>query len=67
MNCSAYLLFHKSGTHTHEITISASISITVSHKDGIEPDTLLKNADSAMYLAKKEIEASMKLDIKIST
>jgi diguanylate cyclase (GGDEF)-like protein/PAS domain S-box-containing protein len=38
----------------HKINISASIGITVSHLDGSEPDTLIKHADSAMYLAKKE-------------
>jgi len=37
-----------------EIHISASIGIVTFPNDGIDIDTLLKNADSAMYLAKKE-------------
>jgi diguanylate cyclase (GGDEF)-like protein/PAS domain S-box-containing protein len=38
----------------HKINISASIGIAVGHLDAVAPETLLKNADSAMYLAKKE-------------
>ena len=38
----------------HQITISASIGIALSPEDGITADTLIKNADMAMYLAKKD-------------
>jgi diguanylate cyclase (GGDEF)-like protein/PAS domain S-box-containing protein len=33
----------------HEVLISASIGITISPDDGTQADTLLKNADTAMY------------------
>jgi len=39
---------------THEVFVSASIGITFYPTDGGDVDTLLKNADSAMYLAKEE-------------
>lgn len=35
-----------------EVFVSASIGITVAPADGREPETLLKNADAAMYQAK---------------
>jgi diguanylate cyclase (GGDEF)-like protein/PAS domain S-box-containing protein len=35
------------------IQISASIGITISPQDGLKPSTLLRNADHAMYVAKK--------------
>jgi diguanylate cyclase (GGDEF)-like protein/PAS domain S-box-containing protein len=38
----------------NKINISASIGIALSPDDGITPDTLIKNADMAMYLAKKD-------------
>ncbi len=38
----------------HEIFITGSIGITVSPMDGEDPDTLLKNADAAMYSAKEQ-------------
>lgn len=38
----------------HEIFVSGSIGITVYPLDGPDPDTLLKNADSAMYSAKEQ-------------
>ncbi len=37
-----------------KIKISASIGITLSPQDGVEPDTLVRNADRAMYIAKNE-------------
>jgi diguanylate cyclase (GGDEF)-like protein len=37
-----------------EIFITGSIGITVSPMDGEDPDTLLKNADAAMYSAKEQ-------------
>jgi diguanylate cyclase (GGDEF)-like protein len=37
----------------HEIYVSASIGISVYPADGMDGNTLLKHADSAMYLAKK--------------
>jgi diguanylate cyclase (GGDEF)-like protein/PAS domain S-box-containing protein len=39
---------------THEVFVSASMGITFYPSDGEDVDTLLKNADSAMYLAKEE-------------
>ena len=39
----------------------ASIGITVSHLDSLTPETLVKHADSAMYLAKKEGGDRLKL------
>jgi diguanylate cyclase (GGDEF)-like protein/PAS domain S-box-containing protein len=38
----------------HEVFVSASMGITFYPTDGRDVDTLLKNADSAMYLAKEE-------------
>jgi diguanylate cyclase (GGDEF)-like protein len=38
----------------NKISISASIGVVLSPQDGIVPDTLIKNADTAMYWAKKE-------------
>lgn len=42
--------FDLSGQHVY---ISASAGISVYPKDGTEPDTLMKNADTAMYKAKQ--------------
>lgn len=36
----------------HELRVSTSIGISLYPDDGTEPDTLIKNADMAMYLAK---------------
>ncbi|MGP0043217.1 MAG: putative bifunctional diguanylate cyclase/phosphodiesterase [Syntrophobacteraceae bacterium] len=38
----------------HEIFMTGSIGITVYPMDGQDPDTLLKNADAAMYSAKEQ-------------
>jgi diguanylate cyclase (GGDEF)-like protein len=38
----------------HEIFVTGSIGITVFPMDGEDPDTLLKNADAAMYNAKEQ-------------
>jgi diguanylate cyclase (GGDEF)-like protein len=37
---------------SHEISVTTSIGISLFPQDGMEADTLLKNADSAMYHAK---------------
>jgi diguanylate cyclase (GGDEF)-like protein len=39
---------------THEVFITASVGITVFPSDGHDVDTLLKNADTAMYHAKDQ-------------
>jgi diguanylate cyclase (GGDEF)-like protein len=36
----------------HELLVSASIGVSVYPEDGADPETLLKNADTAMYRAK---------------
>jgi len=38
----------------HEITVTASIGISVFPKDGRDAETMVKNADVAMYFAKRE-------------
>lgn len=38
--------------HGHEITVTASIGITISPDDASDPETLMKYADTAMYQAK---------------
>jgi diguanylate cyclase (GGDEF)-like protein len=38
----------------HELTLSASIGLTIFPTDGNDPETLIKNADLAMYQAKKQ-------------
>jgi diguanylate cyclase len=40
----------------HKVLISASIGITIHPLDGTDSDTLLKNADSAMYHAKHRMK-----------
>ncbi len=41
-------------TDNHDITLSASAGISVYPEDGVDADTLLRNADLAMYRAKQE-------------
>jgi predicted signal transduction protein with EAL and GGDEF domain len=38
----------------HELTINLSIGISLFPEDGTDADTIIKNADSAMYCAKKK-------------
>ena len=39
--------------HDHEVTLTASIGITLHPDDASDPDTLIKYADTAMYRAKQ--------------
>ncbi|HAU2042688.1 TPA: bifunctional diguanylate cyclase/phosphodiesterase, partial [Legionella pneumophila] len=39
---------------TQEVIVTTSIGISLFPKDGLDANTLLKNSDTAMYLAKKE-------------
>ncbi|WP_426780504.1 diguanylate cyclase domain-containing protein, partial [Pseudomonas aeruginosa] len=39
---------------TQEVIVTTSMGISLFPKDGIDASTLLKNSDTAMYLAKKE-------------
>ena len=41
-------------TENHDVTLSASAGISVYPEDGTDADTLLRNADLAMYRAKQE-------------
>ena len=38
----------------HHVTVGASIGIAVAPVDGSDPDQLMKNADLALYRAKRE-------------
>ncbi|MBA2648455.1 MAG: diguanylate cyclase [Legionella sp.] len=38
----------------HKVNISASVGITLSLEGGLAPETLLRNADRAMYDSKKK-------------
>ncbi|HWZ88373.1 MAG TPA: EAL domain-containing protein, partial [Polyangiaceae bacterium] len=37
----------------HELHVTASIGVSISPDDGMDPETLIKNADTAMYQAKE--------------
>lgn len=48
------LLFEKTfNLEGHEVTISASLGVAIYPEDGNDPTSLLRNADAAMYRAKK--------------
>jgi diguanylate cyclase (GGDEF)-like protein/PAS domain S-box-containing protein len=41
------------GIHGHDLHITASIGVSIYPDDGLDAETLIKNADTAMYQAKK--------------
>jgi len=47
--------------HNHHIAITASIGVAIFPEDGISADVLLRNADTAMYVAKEELGNSFQL------
>ena len=40
--------------NSHELVVTCSIGISISSRDGDDPQTLIKNADLALYLAKEQ-------------
>lgn len=47
------ILNHPLDINNHKFTVTASIGVSIYPKHGNDPETLLKNADSAMYHAKQ--------------
>ncbi len=48
------LIYKPFSLSNHEVVISSSIGIVLFPEDGIDPESLLRNADTSMYHAKEE-------------
>ena len=59
-NLVAERILHALGTPIHvgehELNVSASIGISMAPDDGSDPDTLLRNASTAMHAAKQDVQ-----------